>query len=272
MTKKKPLLSGAIRAAAKLRANALIRYYQEVRCCKNCGVLLEVKTEEKPIATRQRTFCSTECRESYFSEGDTKRHPLEIVSSRNQQSKQKKSNGSKYVFEETGKCETCGVKVIYKPTNREGRYSYRKYCEECLVRFFKELHKDCPGALKKPIEEFTKRELLNLKGYTRYKGFVGKHANKVYKASEKPKVCVVCGYSKSVQVCHIKDIASFDNETLIGIINTINNLTTLCPTHHHEFDKQLKGRGNNYSIEEARDLLEDLIKQFKDTKVLTVGS
>lgn len=46
----------------------------------------------------------------------------------------------------------------------------------------------------------------------------------------------ICGYSKHVEICHVKDICEFSIETLITEINSIKNLKALCPTHHWEFD------------------------------------
>lgn len=46
----------------------------------------------------------------------------------------------------------------------------------------------------------------------------------------------VCGYKKHIQVCHIKAVSDFSDETLIGEINNLKNLVGLCPNHHWEFD------------------------------------
>ena len=51
--------------------------------------------------------------------------------------------------------------------------------------------------------------------------------------------CFVCGYSNHVEVCHIKDIKDFSNDTVVYEINKLTNLSMLCPNHHYEFDKGL---------------------------------
>jgi 5-methylcytosine-specific restriction endonuclease McrA len=56
--------------------------------------------------------------------------------------------------------------------------------------------------------------------------------------------CQVCGYSKHVEVCHIKPISEFDNNTLISDINHITNLYILCPNCHWEFDNGILEIGN----------------------------
>lgn len=48
--------------------------------------------------------------------------------------------------------------------------------------------------------------------------------------------CSNCGYDKHVEVCHIKSISSFNNESKISEINDISNLILLCPNCHWELD------------------------------------
>jgi predicted restriction endonuclease len=48
--------------------------------------------------------------------------------------------------------------------------------------------------------------------------------------------CLSCGYALHVDVCHIKSVSSFSNDTLVSDINDINNLVGLCKNHHWEFD------------------------------------
>jgi 5-methylcytosine-specific restriction endonuclease McrA len=55
--------------------------------------------------------------------------------------------------------------------------------------------------------------------------------------------CQSCGYSKHVEVCHIKPISEFANDTLISDINDITNLHILCPNCHWEFDNGLLNIG-----------------------------
>jgi hypothetical protein len=48
--------------------------------------------------------------------------------------------------------------------------------------------------------------------------------------------CAVCGYSKTVQVCHRSGIGESDSSALIAEINDPRNLVLLCPNHHWEMD------------------------------------
>lgn len=54
-----------------------------------------------------------------------------------------------------------------------------------------------------------------------------------------PKKCSVCDYDKHIEVCHIKPISSYPEDTLISIINNLTNLILLCPNHHWELDNNL---------------------------------
>jgi hypothetical protein len=51
-----------------------------------------------------------------------------------------------------------------------------------------------------------------------------------------PQICEKCGYSKHVEVAHIKPISDFPEDTLLSVINDRNNLMLLCPNCHWEFD------------------------------------
>ena len=54
-----------------------------------------------------------------------------------------------------------------------------------------------------------------------------------------PKKCLLCGYDKIVEVCHLKPLSSFSEDTLMGVVNHKDNLKYLCPNHHAELDRGL---------------------------------
>ncbi len=53
------------------------------------------------------------------------------------------------------------------------------------------------------------------------------------------KPCANCGYDKHVELCHIKAIRDFDENSTIGEVNSPNNLIQLCPNCHWEFDNYI---------------------------------
>lgn len=48
--------------------------------------------------------------------------------------------------------------------------------------------------------------------------------------------CQKCNYDYHVELCHIKPISSYDENTMLGEINDPSNILVLCPNHHYEFD------------------------------------
>ena len=53
------------------------------------------------------------------------------------------------------------------------------------------------------------------------------------------KTCQRCGYSLSVDVCHIKPVSKFPPTALISEVNAKDNLAYLCPNCHRELDRGL---------------------------------
>lgn len=51
--------------------------------------------------------------------------------------------------------------------------------------------------------------------------------------------CVVCGYSKHVELAHIIPLSSFPEDTKLSVVNDPSNILVLCPNHHWEFDNKL---------------------------------
>lgn len=73
-------------------------------------------------------------------------------------------------------------------------------------------------------------------------------ARRKYLASGLSQECVVCGYFKHFDVCHLKDICSFTGDILISEINDINNLIALCKNHHWEMDRDLLEKKDRIKI------------------------
>jgi hypothetical protein len=114
------------------------------------------------------------------------------------------------------RCTTCQVPI---------RWGYRR-CKAC--------HEAQRRLDQKTLLEAT----LGRRDASRYTG-VRSHARKVYAESGKPKQCAVCGYSKHVEICHIRDISTYPMETPVIEINAVSNLVALCPNHHWELDRGL---------------------------------
>lgn len=53
-----------------------------------------------------------------------------------------------------------------------------------------------------------------------------------------PANCMLCGYDKHFEVCHINPITLLKDDEPIYNINKLSNLVHLCPNCHWEFDRQ----------------------------------
>ena len=52
--------------------------------------------------------------------------------------------------------------------------------------------------------------------------------------------CKHCGYSKHVELCHVKGLATFDDDALMGEVNGKDNIIQLCRNCHWELDHNMK--------------------------------
>ena len=66
-----------------------------------------------------------------------------------------------------------------------------------------------------------------------------KHARETLCRFNVPKKCFICGFDIHVEVCHIKSISSFPDDTKVSVVNSFDNLVYLCPNHHWMFDNKL---------------------------------
>lgn len=93
--------------------------------------------------------------------------------------------------------------------------------------------KDCVNKIK---DSRTKGDLFNnRKNWQSARSCIQKEARRIYFSTNKNPKCF-CGYTKHIEVCHIKDVSEFPDTALISEINDVSNLIGMCPTHHWEFD------------------------------------
>jgi hypothetical protein len=112
-------------------------------------------------------------------------------------------------------CRMCGG-----PPKKGGRY-----CSQCYTARFVSKYD-----VRLPISSF-----VGPGGSNRFTK-IRTHARFV--ANAKGGSCEIhgCGYSKHVEVSHVKAISSFDLNTPLSVVNDPSNLKLLCPNHHWEFD------------------------------------
>lgn len=86
----------------------------------------------------------------------------------------------------------------------------------------------------------TKKDLFgNRKNWQSARSYIRKDAAIVYEKENGDMCCVLCGYDKHIEICHIKSVSSFGDNAMICEINHVDNLVALCPNHHWEFDNGL---------------------------------
>jgi hypothetical protein len=120
-----------------------------------------------------------------------------------------KRSGNKQIFT----CETCGIDIPYR----------RRFCKE-------------HNKNNKNWDNVMLKDLVNLRKYQKHSR-VRNLARPQYLKNNPNPCCKNCGYSKHIEVCHIKPIKDFSETSTISEINHITNLIALCPNCHWEFDR-----------------------------------
>jgi hypothetical protein len=105
--------------------------------------------------------------------------------------------------------------------------SNRKYCKDCYItsRFV-------------PNSNITLQQAINMRHHTSSAYALVRTRARTIIQKLGINQCQKCGYSKCVEVCHIKAISKFSKDTLLSTINDPNNLIVLCRNCHWEFDHQ----------------------------------
>lgn len=179
--------------------------------CRHCQSQIFPREGEKISQTRRKLFCNQTCSASYNNTHkrhvERKRKPVKPQS-----------------------CIACGQDIPIE-FNDQGRRKMRKSCRECLLKIQQR---------NSAIGEATKGMLFaRRKNWQSARSAIQRHARKVFMNSSRPKCCQQCGYDRHIEVCHIRDVADFPDSAYISEINHIDNLSSLCPTHHWEFDNHL---------------------------------
>jgi len=135
---------------------------------------------------------------------------------------------------------SCAATFNNKRRNWNPNQKPQYLCKKCKKKI-RAGSKHCAYCRPGGLVDWSQRTLDGLSHLTAFnKGrAIRDHSNNVYKRSNKPKVCVWCGYNKHYDVCHIKPINQFSGSTPLSVVNSLNNLVALCKNHHWEFDHGL---------------------------------
>lgn len=124
-----------------------------------------------------------------------------------------------------GKCVDCKIPII----------NSRKRCPKCRRLLLKK-------------QDITLEEILYTK-HIRAAAFalVRYRAKSSVQNLPRFQSCENCGYNKHIEIAHIQDICDFPLTTKVSYINRLENLKSLCPNCHWEFDEEkrkLKRKSN----------------------------
>lgn len=146
-------------------------------------------------------------------------------------------------------CLYCNNIILPKQNQKIAYVRRKKFCNRsCSAKhnnvFFPKRIKVKNNSIVKTMRTIdvnrTKENIFNnSSSWQSGRSFIQKHARKVYFSYDLEPTCSKCGYSRHVEIAHIKSVASFPSEATLGEMNSINNLIALCPTHHWEFDNAL---------------------------------
>ena len=172
--------------------------------------------------------------------------------------KNRRQKSIEQYYENPNICRCCDKPIIVGEKQKVREVRRKVFCDQSCSATFNnrqretkvriEKNKESKPKVKneesKPKKEkfdyilgLSKKDLFEKHGiYYRFRAVIRKHAHYIFNKYHKDQKCEVCGYNTHVEVCHIKSVSSFSDDTLITEINSIDNLVGLCPNHHWEFD------------------------------------
>jgi len=145
-----------------------------------------------------RHFCSRSCSAKVTNVGQRRNPPVDRI------------------------CKGC--KVTYHTT---GQHRSISFCKKCSGELNQHKFMTLREAQESEYLKGRHRSWIN----SRVRNFA-----RSWNKNLKEHPCQNCGYSKHVEFCHIKSIASFDLDAKLGEINSPENIAILCRNCHWEFD------------------------------------
>ena len=149
-------------------------------------------------------------------------------------------------YKSPNNCKNCN-RIIHVGNGKVTDVKKRKFCSHSCAASFNNTKKIKKIIISKSIItredkllNITKGELFGkCKNYFSARSTITKIARLNMKKSNRDRICVNCGYNKHVEVCHIKGVQDFPDNSSLHEINKIENLMYLCPNCHWEFDNGL---------------------------------
>lgn len=151
---------------------------------------------------------------------------------------------------ETTNPKYCSKSCSAKETNKIPKRTLSKKCSKCnsIVRNYRsklcEFHwEEHLNNKKEKLLDLTINDYINRDCIKRlHTSSKYAHVRGLCRSWNKEKTslpCHICGYSKHVELAHIKPLSSFDLTATLREVNHSNNIIQLCPNCHWEFDNGL---------------------------------
>lgn len=146
-------------------------------------------------------------------------------------------------------CKNCNNIIEVTSTQKVSEVKKKKFCNKSCAASFnnrKKIKKTIKKEIKLPAEKFrfllnkTKKEIFNIhKNWQSARTSIRRHAQYIFDSEIKENCCRKCGYNKHIEICHIKAVSLFSDDSKISEINNKSNLIPLCPNCHWEYDNGL---------------------------------
>lgn len=204
-------------------------YNKNPNICRFCGKPILAPYNKKLNETKRKIYCSQSCAAKFNNVGNKrnimgKGGVIPLI-------ERKTDNEIIDAFYNSNSISEFGKNLGYK-------YKIRRSKSVCnkLSSLGLDIN-DIDATPTKTILNSTKGEVFaKYNNWTQSRVAIQREAKIIYKKSNKPKRCVVCGYNKHYEVAHIKSVSSFNDDILVSEIDNIDNLISLCPNHHWEYD------------------------------------
>lgn len=142
-------------------------------------------------------------------------------------------------------CLFCGIIILPKNNETATNAKRKKFCNHSCSAKYSNKKRGYELNSEKIIKNVTFRidedipiSLILGEKASKYSQIRAKARAKMifYKVA---KECIICGYDKHVEVHHKNPCNSYSNDTLLSIVNSLDNLVYLCPNHHWEVEHKI---------------------------------
>jgi len=183
--------------------------------CKRCS---KEFIQNQPF----QIYCSNSCAQAYYREKN-------------------KTQNCLFCGTPTHNPKFCGHKCSHSHKLANGQIKFKqrtKKCKKCeaLILSVWTYCRNCKPVKTKYIPDITLKEATYELHHKSSAFALVRSRARIVAKTHNLNTCKHCGYSRHVEIAHIKPIASYPEDTMLSEINDISNLIPLCPNCHWEFD------------------------------------